>query len=244
MFLTEEGRRLYTYAQRILDLHQEARQEIIGKKSPVTGELLLGASSIPGEYLLPGVVAAFHKQYPDIRVRASQTDSVDVMAQVEQGKVQLGLVGRQCESANLDLEPFAADEIILVVPSDHRWKHRKQVSMKQFRSEPLVIRGPGSGSRWRLEQALAGRRTSLVDLHIALELGSNEAIKEAVFNGAGVAVLSVLSVKKELEAGQLHQLKINDFALHRTMFVVWDKRRALPAPARIFKQFLQRCSRP
>jgi DNA-binding transcriptional LysR family regulator len=77
-------------------------------------------------------------------------------------------------------------------------------------------------------------------LNIALELGSNEAIKEAVSKGVGVAVLSLLAVRKELESGQLHRLKINDLSLDRTLFVAWNKRRALPPPARIFRHFLQR----
>jgi DNA-binding transcriptional LysR family regulator len=242
--LTEEGQQLYAHAQEILELHREARQKITGKKSPITGELLLAASSIPGEYLLPGIVAVFRKQYPGIQVRASQADSMDVLAQVERGKVHLGLVGRTNENTNLEVEPFAADEMVLVVPPGHRWKRRKQISTKQFRSEPLVIREPGSGSRWRLEQALVEQRVSLADLSVALELGSNEAVKEAVFNGVGVAVLSVLAVRKELEAEQLHRIRINELTLDRTMFVAWDKRRALPAPARLFKQFLQRCSSP
>jgi len=244
VFLTEEGQTLYGYAQRILDLHRQARQEVTGKEAPIAGELLLAASSIPGEYLLPGIVAVFRKQYPGIQVRANQTDSMGVLDQVEHGKVHLGMVGRKGDSAHLKFEPFATDEMVLVVPSDHRWRRRKQISLKQFRSEPLVVREPGSGSRRCLEQALAERRTSLADLNVALELGSNEAIKEAVYGGVGVAVLSVLAVKKELEAGQLHRLKINDLSLDRTMFAAWDQRRALPAPARLFRHFLQRCASP
>lgn len=240
VFLTEDGQTLYGYAQKILDLHRKARQEVTGQERPITGELLLAASSIPSEYLLPGIVAVFRKQYPGIQVRATQTDSLGVLDQVEQGKVQLGLVGRKGESAHLEFEPFATDEMVLVVPADHRWRRRKQISLGQFRSEPLVVREPGSGSRWCLEQALAERRVSLADLNIALELGGNEAIKEAVFNGVGVAVLSVLAVKKELEAGQLHRLKFNDLSLDRTMYAARDKRRALPAPARMFRHFLRR----
>lgn len=241
VFLTKDGHKLYTYAQRILDLHREARQQVAREAAPVSGELLLAASTVPGEYLLPGILAVFRKQYPGIQVRASQTDSMDVLVQVEQGKAHLGLVGRTSDSAHLEFEPFAADEMVLVVPTGHRWRQRRHISMKSFCREPLVIREPGSGSRWCLEQALSANDMSLSRLNVVLELGSNEAIKEAVFKGVGVAVLSVLAVKKELHAGQLHRLKINELSLDRTMFVAWDKRRALPAPARLFLQLLRRC---
>ncbi len=233
VFVTDDGQKLYAYSQKILELHREARHEITGRKTPLTGELLLAASSVPGEYLLPGIVAAFRKQHPAVQVKARQTDSMGALAQVEQGKVHLGLVGRKSESAHLEVEPFAADEMVLVIPPVHRWKRLKQISRKQFSTEPLIIREPDSGSRWCLEQALAQRRTALTNLNIALELGSNEAIKEAVYSGVGVAVISALAVRKELEAGQLYRLKINDLALNRTMFVAWDtrRRRYRPRPA-------------
>lgn len=244
VYLTGQGQSLYEYAQKILDLHRQAREEVTGRESPIAGELLLAASSIPGEYLLPGILAVFRKQYPDIVVRAGQTDSLDVLTQIERGKVQLGLVGRKSEMPGVEFEAFATDEMVLVIPPDHRWRRRKRVALDQFISEPLVIREPGSGSRWCLEQALAARRTSVDDLSVSLELGSNEAIKEAVLKGVGVAVLSVLAVKTELDAGQLLRLKIDELSLDRTMFVAWDTRRALPAPARIFRRFLQRCGSP
>lgn len=242
VMLTDAGRTLYQFAQEILDLHRAARQEITGRQTPLTGELLLAASSIPGEYLLPGIVAVFRKRYPAIQVRATQLDSSAVLAQVEQRGVHLGLVGGKSESAHLEFEPFAADEIVLVVPADHRWRRRKRITLSQFQQEPLIVRESGSGSRQCLEQALAERRLAVADLNVALELGGNEAIKEAVFQGVGAAVLSLLAVRKELQAGQLHRLQIDDFQLDRTLYFAWDKRRALPAPARAFCQFLRTCA--
>ena len=80
---------------------------------------------------------------------------------------------------------------------------------------------------------------SLADLRIALELGSNEAIKEAVLRGVGVAILSTYAVQKELRAGQLHALGVSDLQCDRDMYVVRDRRRVLPLPARLFLLFLE-----
>lgn len=242
ILLTEAGQRLYAYAQKILALHQEAFQEVTGQRAPIRGELLLAASTVPGEHLLPAILAVFHKQYPDIQVKASSADSLAVVSQVEQGHVHLGLVGRKTENPHLEFRSFATDRMVLVVPPSHALSKRKQVSVEQFCEQPLILREPGSGSRWCLEQALARAGKSAGDLQIALELGSNEAIKEAVLRGLGVAVLSNYAVQKEIQTGQLRTVKVADLLLEREMFVAWDRRRALPAPARLLLTFLE--SRP
>src|SRR5262249_12979285 len=105
--------------------------------------------------------------------------------------------------------------------------------------QPIILRETGSGLRHCFEKALERAGRSLADLRVALELGSNEAIKEAVLRGVGVSVLSAYAVQKELKAGQLHALKVTDLHCDREMFVVWDRRRVLPPPARLFLRFLE-----
>jgi DNA-binding transcriptional LysR family regulator len=239
VLLTEAGQRLYDYAQRILALHREARQEITGQKPSISGDLALGASTIPGEHLLPALLSIFHQRFPGIQVKAEISDSMKVITQVERGQVSLGLVGRKTDSPHLEFRQFATDRMVLVVPPKHNWSRRKQVSFKQLCKQPLVLREAGSGLRHCFEKELGRRGLSLRDLEIALELGSNEAIKEAVLRGLGVAVLSSYAVEKELKAGQLVALKVTDLHCDREMFVVWDRRRVLSAPARMFRFFLE-----
>jgi DNA-binding transcriptional LysR family regulator len=238
--LTEPGRRLYDYAERILALDREARQEIAGQqKAPIAGHLSLGASTIPGEHLLPALLSIFHERFPGIRVKAEISDSLKVIGQVERGQASLGLVGQKTDSPHLEFRHFATDRMILVVPPKHAWSKRKNVSFKQLSRQPLVLREAGSGLRYCFEKELARLGISLGDLQIALELGSNEAIKEAVLRGLGVAVLSSYAVEKELRAGQLLALKVKDLHCDRELFVVWDGRRVLSAPARTFRFFLE-----
>jgi DNA-binding transcriptional LysR family regulator len=239
ILLTEAGQRLHDYAQRIFALHREARQEIAGQKIPIAGELALGASTVPGEHFLPALLSVFHRRYPRIEVRASISDSMGVIHQVEQGQVQLGLVGRKVDNPHLEFRHFATDRMVLVVPPNHAWGKRKQVSLKQLCKQSLILREPGSGLRHCFERQLGRADKSLQDLQIALELGSNEAIKEAVLRGVGVAVLSSYAVQKELRAGQLHALKVTDLSCDREMFVVWDRRRVLSAPAQIFRILME-----
>lgn len=239
VLLTEAGRRLYLYAERILSLHQEARNEVSGQATPLTGELTLAASSIPGEHLLPALLSVFRKKHPHIQIRVTVTDSLAVLTQVEHGQANLGFVGGKSDNPHLEFRSFACDEMILVVPNNHPWRRRKRVSLQQLQEHALILREAGSGSRWCLEQALARAGRSLKDLQIALELGSNEAIKEAVLRGMGLAVLSTHAVQKELEVGKLHALKITGLLLKREIFTVWDRRRVLPIPAKLFLYLLE-----
>ena len=203
VLLTAAGQRLYDYVQQILALHREARQEIAGQKPSISGELLLGASTVPGEHLLPALLSIFHQRFPGIQVKAEISDSMKVIAQVERGQVSLGLVGRKADNPHLEFRHFATDRMVLVVPPNHAWCRRKQVSFRQLCQQPLVLREAGSGLRHCFEKQLARLGKSLRDLQIALELGSNEAIKEAVLRGLGVAILSSYAVAKERKAGVL-----------------------------------------
>jgi DNA-binding transcriptional LysR family regulator len=237
--LTEAGQVLYPEAQRILSLHREAREKVTGKKLPLAGELTLAASSIAGEYLLPGLLSAFRKKHPHIQVRATVTDSQRVVDQVEHGQANLGLVGKRSDNPHLESHSFASDTLALIVPGKHPWSQRKRVDLEELAGQPLIVREAGSGSRWCLEQALAHAGKSLRDLKVGLELGSNEGIKEAVDQGLGVAVLSTLAVKKELQSGRFQSLQVKGLPLERDMYVIWDKRRALAIPARLFIDLLK-----
>jgi DNA-binding transcriptional LysR family regulator len=239
VLLTDAGQKLYAYAQRILDLHREARRDITGHEAPVVGELVLAASSIPGEHLLPALLSVFGQKHPHIRVRATVSDSMRVMAQVERGEVSLGLVGRKTEKPHLEFRYLASDRMVLVVPPTHALSKRKKMSVKQLLRYPLVLREVGSGLRHCFEKSLEKARLSLADLRVALELGSNEAIKEAVLRGVGIAILSTYAVQKELKTGRLHALEVSDLHCDRDMFIVHDKRRVLPIPARLFLLFLE-----
>lgn len=239
VLLTEAGRKLYEYAQRILDLHREVRREISGQALPLGGELQLAASSVPGEHLLPSLLSVFGKKHPYIRVSATVTDSLSVVARVERGEVALGLVGRKVRKGHLEFRYLAGDRMVLVVPPSHPLGRRKKVTVKQVADCDLILRESGSGLRHCFEKSLERVGRSLSDLHIALELGSNEAIKEAVLRGLGVAVLSIYAVQKDLRSRQLIALEVSDLKCDRDMYIVRDTRRVLPLPARLFLTFLE-----
>ena len=239
VLLTEAGQKVYEFAQRVLELHREVRREVTGHVTPLVGELLLAASSVPGEHLLPVLLSVFGQKHPHVRVSATVSDSMSVMAQVERGEVSLGLVGRKAKKSHLEFRYLASDRMVLIVPPGHALSGRKKVTVKQVAAHALILREAGSGLRHCFEKSLERAGRSLSDLRVAMELGSNEAIKEAVLQGVGVAVLSTCAVQKELKAHQLFALEVSDLHCDRDMFIVQDKRRVLPLPARLFLIFLE-----
>ncbi len=238
VLLTEAGQTLYAYAQRIIDLHRDARREITGHEPPLAGELEIAASSIPGEHLLPALLSVFGQKYPHVRVRAAVSDSMAVMGQVERGEVSVGLVGRKADGPNFEFKYLASDRMVLVAPPGHPLAKLKAVTVDQLAAHPLVLREAGSGLRHCFEKALDRAGRSLTELRVALELGSNEAIKEALHRGVGVAVMSVLAVQKEIKSRTLHAIGVRDIRCDRDIFVVQDRRRVPPLPARLFLNFL------
>ena len=234
--LTAAGHRLHGYARRILDLSAQARAAVTGQPGEVAGDLRLAASSVPGHHFLPHVLAAFRARHPGVRVRLSVSDTAVVLNEVEQGQAHLGFVGGPGGGPDLEFRPFARDELAVVVPRGHPWWRRRQVPAAALADQPLVQREPGSGSRRCLELAL--ERAGVRALNVALELGSSETVKEAVLEGLGVAVLSRKAVHRELDAGTLHAVRVTGLPLDRDLFVVRDRRRALPTAAHLLVQLL------
>lgn len=237
--VTPAGRTLYDYSQRIDALLRDARRTISGYEPPLTGELDIAASSVPGEHLLPNLLAEFGRKYPHFRVRASVTDSQIVTGQVERGEVSLGLVGRKLDVPHLEFRYLASDRMVLVAPPDHPLARKKAVTLNQLARVPLIVREAGSGLRHCFEKEMDRNRRALSELRVVLELGSNEAIREAVQRGVGVAILSVYAVHKELEAGRLVALPLKEIRCDREMYLVQDRRRVLPLPARLFLNHIE-----
>jgi LysR family transcriptional regulator, low CO2-responsive transcriptional regulator len=237
--LTEAGQRAYEYARQILELHRQARTSLGGLRPPISGDLPIAASSIPGEYFLPSMLSAFQAEHPEVRVRATVSDSGLVLKDIEKGRATLGLVGQKIENSNLEYRAIGSDCLVLIVDAKHPWAGRKTVSLKALSRARLIVRESGSGSRRALEEGLARSGTSLAALNVTLELGSNSAIKDAVTRGVGVAFLSQLAVQRELGSKELHALAIKGLDLDRSFYLVYDRRRPLSLAAAAFMHFVE-----
>ena len=237
--LTEAGQRLYQYARQILDLHEQARRDLGDFHPAVSGDLSIAASSIPGECFLPALLSAFHAEHPQVHVRATVSDSGSVIKDVEKGRASLGLIGQEAEKSALETRSIGRDSLVLIVPAGYPWAARKSISLKALSGQPLIIRELGSGSRSALEKSLERAGTSLADMNVSLELGSNAAIKDAVKRGLGVAFLSRFTVERELDAKELRAVAVRGLCLTRNFYLVYHRRRPLTPAASVFQHFVE-----
>jgi DNA-binding transcriptional LysR family regulator len=240
---TEAGRFLYEHARPLVSLKRNLTEKMTAFLNRVEGLLVIGASSVPGEYLLPGLMTAFHTEHPGVRVRLRISDTAETIEDLRHGDIEVGVVGATSQDDDLLFESFATDELVLVTPTTGAWKNRSEVSLRELHELPLVVREPGSGTRSSLERALAGRKAQLSELNVAAELGSTSAIKEAVKQGHCVSFVSKLALAAEIAAGTLRIARVPEFGtISRTYHTVFSRRRVLSPISRAFLDYLRRCS--
>jgi DNA-binding transcriptional LysR family regulator len=237
--VTPAGQLLLSHAERMLALAREARQAIDRFQGRMSGNLLVGASSIPGEYVLPALMGRFRDKYPDITVTLLIGDSQAVIEWVADGRVELGVVGNRLARRGVEYRELMPDDVVVVVPAGHAWAGRAQVTLEELGAEPMIVRERGSGTRAALEQALAEAGADLGAFRIVAEMGSTQAIKQAVRAGLGVSVMSRRAVEDECRSGQAWGLKVADLPLSRSFHVATHRDRSRSPLAEAFRTFLE-----
>ncbi|MBI2369847.1 MAG: LysR family transcriptional regulator [Deltaproteobacteria bacterium] len=240
---TRAGQLLHRYASQILALHGEAQKAIHHFLGKMIGELVIGASTIPGEYLLPGLLGRFKGLYPGIAVTLIIRDTARILTLAQEGQVEIGIVGARQRDEKLRFRRFLKDELILILPPGHRWAARREVALADLREEPFVIREKGSGSRAALQAALAQAGMRLPEMQILTEMGSTEALKQAVRAGLGVAFVSRRAVQEELSRGALVTVPVHGLRVLRDFYIATHAGRTRSPLAEAFLQFvLKGCS--
>jgi DNA-binding transcriptional LysR family regulator len=236
---TRAGELLLGYARRMLALAREAHQALDHFQGRMSGELVVGGSTIPGEYVLPALIGRFKAKYPDISVCLLIGDSRQVSEWVEDGRAEVAVVGARPTSRALESRELMPDELVVVVPATHGWAARKTVSLDEFRREPMVVRERGSGSREAVEHVLETAGLSLASLRIVGEMGSTQAIKQAVRAGVGIALISRRAVEDEWRAGLVACVRVKDLEVARSFHLVTHKDRTRSPLAQAFLDFVE-----
>ncbi len=236
LFLTAQGKILFTYARKIIDLNRqaaEAMNEVDGLKR---GELVLGASTIPGEYLLPKKLKSFQRKFPKIHISLRIADTEEIVEKVLDKNLDLGIVGSRIKHRDLIFNELLEDEIVLIVPRE--WKKIKNFTLEDLKKSPLLIREKGSGTRKTILEALKKENIYPEDLNLIMELGSTEAIKQAVETGLGISFVSRWAVEKEIKLKKLKISGISGFSIRRYFYLVSSRKHILSKIALLFRQFL------
>ncbi|MEW6110366.1 MAG: selenium metabolism-associated LysR family transcriptional regulator [Nitrospirota bacterium] len=239
---TREAELLYNHAVDIIE-KAENLKEVMGKfKNEITGEIIVGASTIPGTYLIPPVIAEFQKKYPSITFSIIISDSGGIIEKILKHEIIIGLTGSRLGNNRLDYIPFMEDELTVIsLPSISIPSSIRLESLKEF---PMVIREEGSGTRREMEKILDSRGISPDDLRIAGVFGSTDAVKQAVKAGMGIAILSKFAVRDELKYKIFKEVKLSDMHMKRKFYIVTHKKRALPAAYSAFLSHIKKSSNP
>ncbi len=212
--LTEAGTLLADYARRWLSVESEAERAIAEYRSLKRGRLAVGASLTIGGYLLPEAVAEFHRRHPEIELQLEIANTRQIQRALTDGAIEVGLTEGPLEGEGLESSVFFQDELVAIAPARHPLLKQKNVTLRELCREPFILREAGSGTRAVVERAL--RRKGLA-VKPVLSLASPEAIKNAVRAGLGIAILSRLIIRSELESGSLGIIRLKDFTLQRPL---------------------------
>ncbi len=234
---TQDGEILYRYAKEIVNLKENARLAMERLSGTMSGRLIIGASTIPGEYLLPRFLSQFKKAYPEVVPTLKIGDSRDIQESVLQGEVDLGIIGTQAKDKNIISRKFLADELILVAPC--RYKN-SVLNRSELKTVPLLIRETGSGSRASIEMHLNKAGVTLENLNIVAEIGSSQALIQAVKSGMGLAFTSKLSVANDLQQKILKAVQLKGTRMARNFHIITHRLRHHSRICTTFIEFLSR----
>lgn len=221
--LTEAGRILLGYAESAAEIVAEAQRALMALNDEVVGELRLGASTTVAQYVLPRILGAFLKQYPQVKLSLVSGNTEHIVEAVAEEQVELGIIEGPAMRRDVKTQRMMQDEMVLIVSPNHSWAGRKlqPIAPAELEKVPLLLREKGSGSRRVVEQALKKRRLPLRSLRIAMELDSTEAIISGVEAELGVGFVSRCAVNKVLRLGSVQIVPVEGLEILRDFSFVW-----------------------
>jgi DNA-binding transcriptional LysR family regulator len=236
--LTEVGETVMAYSQQIFSLSSKLLETIQELHGLQLGRLTLGASTTPGEFVLPLAVGQFRRSHPGIQVELSLANTRSIVQRILNHEIDLGMVGDwpQQQSEELELTNYLNDEIVLVAAPDHPVAKLRPLSLEQVIGHGLIVREEGSATRSIAERCFTDLGIAPV---VALSLGSNQAVKQAAVAGGGIGVISRLGITAEVRAGMLTILQVENWDCRRPLILVRPKDRYLSPAQRAFLEFLE-----
>jgi DNA-binding transcriptional LysR family regulator len=225
---TRVGALVFEHGRRILEAKQALTADLSRLLNRLEGQLAIGASTIPGEYLLAPLIAEFCSAHPRIEIQLQIRDTAEILENLKDGRIEVGFVGaRRSDVPEVQYQDFAGDWLVLVAPAHGKWRERAEIGIEELCREPLVMREPGSGTRASFEQRLEQLGRSPGDLNVIAQMGSTSAVKQAVLAGMGVAILSHLAVQPEIRLGLLKTVALRELGpIERRFFMAVHARRA------------------
>jgi len=220
VILTEAGRLLYPEAKQLIRHYNRIKAGLDDLKGLKTGHLVLGASTIPGEYLLPILIGGFKEKYPGIKITLKVAGSGQVGRWVREREIDFGITGAPIDWEGTECVSWLKDQLVLIVPPSHPWADMSEVNLEDLKNETLILRERGSGTRRTLEQKLSEHNISLEKLPCGMELGSTRSVITAVEANLGISFVSKYAVRETVSLGHVKEVKLRGIDLSRYLYQI------------------------
>jgi DNA-binding transcriptional LysR family regulator len=233
---TEGGKVLLRHVRKIVAETREIPLTIKRLTGLEDAVLTIGASNIPGNYMIPEAMPFFLNRHPRVAISVVQGDSRETVERVKQERVEIGVVGTRYEDKDVLFTPLGQDVLVLAAGRKYRLAGGMSITPDELSMEPYVSREPGSGTQKTVRDALT--RAGVGQLNIRVCLGSNEAVKQAVIHGIGVSFISETAIRREIAGKELVAVSVKGLEISRCFHVVSRFRRELSPQAGAFKTTL------
>jgi len=234
IYLTDAGREMLQYS-RIISEQLHEMEAVFGEmKGLERGHLDISVVST-ANYFMPQLLAKFCQLHPKIQVSLHVANRDAVLQQLAENRTDLAIMGQPPEGVEMLAQSFMKNPLVVIAPPGHPLCKLKRVKLEQLEQESFLLREQGSGTRSAMERFFSEHG---VQFHAGMEMGTNEAIKQAVQAGMGLGIISMHSAELELETARLAVLKVEYFPIVRHWYIAHRKAKRLSNAAHSFKQFL------
>jgi DNA-binding transcriptional LysR family regulator len=229
--LTDAGRIVYDYAHQVFALTESMRRALSELEGLERGYLRLGASSTPGHFLLPPIVASFQKMHPGLEITLQITNTQGVVERVLNSQVDMGFVESPVTTRGLQAQPYTTDELVPIAAPSHPLAHLPVVRPEDLCRETLVLREEGSGTRQVVEEVLSRWK---VQPRRVLIINGCEGVKQVVAAGLGVSFVPLCAIELERTHGLIRVLSGEEMRLARSLSIIVRKDTRPPAATLAF----------
>ena len=236
---TSEGEQIYLYAKDIVNLSNKIRNAFKEEPKDDINEIVISSSSIPGQYLLPGMLANFSKRFPNTEFRIHETDSKGAVTDVAEHRADIGFCGTIIPKTACTFLPFYEDELILVTPNTPYYQKMKESNDLAFLSKAdFVMREQGSGTKQEALKILQQNGLKIEDMKVVARFGNTGAVMLSVKEGVGVAVVSKLAARAEIKNGDVLAFPLQEGGYFRKIYMVSNSNYPLSKRAKSFIQMI------
>ena len=233
--LTAAGRKTLAASQDILNRLELLSGEIASLTGEMKGELRIAVVTT-AKYFMPHLLGVFVHRYPEVQPRLFVTNREQVLQRLQENQDDLLIMGKVPEELEVEAIPFLDNDLVVIAPPGHRLTKKRAIPLKHLLKERFLLREPGSGTRLAMDKLFADQDLKLEPY---MELGSIEAIKQAVMAGLGISVMSQHNLRLELERRKICVLDVKGFPLRRHWFAVHPSERKLSLVAQTFLDFIR-----